>query len=196
MGNFYQTLINSVEKYMNFKDEYNENRLIKVSKKLKASAELSRILGLKEEIVAGIIVGDELSKVDYDKTEEASIDKERDVCKFEFSKTIMNKILNDADELIKKAINEGIDYLEKREDKTPEQKLAFMIIDGFEYSDALKTQQARDICFINYKNRILEYSKKAGQLAGPIIPELKNPREKINRKSISDISSNSNLNER
>lgn len=181
----YQRLIDNMNIYLNKKDDYDEPRLYKVSKKVRYVLEAASTLGLDPVVPTGIIIGEELTKTAYGAVGEEYIKSiYPGFDRVDFAKRMMNGLLDGIDSPEKEDIIEGIEHIGDRGDKTPEEKLAYMFIDGFEYSDSFDTKTKRDYCFASYKNRIKSYSLKTGELAGPVIPKNNNPRPKkrsINR---------------
>ena len=187
-----QSLVDEIPLFMNKRDEYGEERAPKIGKKMKASMEVADLLGLDPVVTAGIVCGEELMRTAYGEVGKNYLRKiNPNFSKTDFAKRIMEVITYGIESDEKKAILEGIERLEDRKDTTPEQKLAFMIIDGFDYADALPDQMSRTVCFVEYKNKIVYYSQDARKLVGPTIPPVKNPRsirkpvnEKVALKSI------------
>ncbi len=179
-------------RYLGKRDQYNESRLLKTAKKLKIASNVAKALSLDEDVVLGIIVGDELSRVAYGEIGEEFISLKSDFNKLDYTTRMTDFVLNSLPADKKKKIREGLKHISNERDTSPEEKLANMIIDGFEYADALEKGPNRDICFINYKNRILEYSKAKKELAGPVIPTIKKPRKP--KKQVDSAKAFDNLN--
>jgi hypothetical protein len=176
--NVFQRLMNNAGEFLNKVDEYNESRLWKVSILIKYAFETAKSLGLDPAVVSGIIIGDELTRTAYLEVGERYLrEKNPSFSKIDFAKRMMTGILEGTDSEKTDLILDGMERLENRNDSSPEQKLAFMLIDGHRYAEGLDTKDKRNICLINYKNRIMVYSKEKGKLTGPVVPVLENPRK-------------------
>ena len=96
-------------------------------------------------------------------------------------RAILGDVLREADPEETARILRGLSHLLPRTDETAEEKLAIMFMDAFSYADGLDTWPKRSICFINFKNRVITYSKREGRLCGPVVPVLPDPRKKAGK---------------
>ena len=172
-------LLRSMPDYLDRYDEYGERRLRKFSSVVKWLLETTRCLGLDDFVTLGLLYGSELMRLREDTILVDPLRNDPETAaRVEPVRAILEEVLREADPEKTARILRGLDHLLPRTDETAEEKLAIMFMDAFAYADGLDTRPKRSLCLINYKNRVMTYSRREGRLCGPVVPVLPHPREK------------------
>ena len=172
-------LLRSMPDYLDRYDEYGERRLRKFSSVVKWLLETTRCLGLDDFVTLGLLYGSELMRLREDTILVDPLQNDPETAaRVEPVRAILEEVLREADPEKTARILRGLDHLLPRTDETAEEKLAIMFMDAFAYADGLDTRPKRSLCLINYKNRVMTYSRREGRLCGPVVPVLPHPREK------------------
>ncbi len=174
-----EKMLASITKYADKRDDYDENSGIKIAKKVKFAMQGAKTLNLDSELIAEIIIGEGLSHLAYGPLGEEYL--KRIDSKFtmeKYTERIIGGILYGEDKILTDEIISGANRYKKRDHRAASEQFAYMMLDGFSYADALRQKDYRDVCFINYKNKILKMSMESKTLTGPEIPEIKTPRPK------------------
>lgn len=176
----YNRLKDNSNMYLNKIDKYGENNLSKCRTKVKAGNEIAHALSLNAYIVAGIIYGEGLMRTAFGEVGENFLrEKNPNFSNVDFAYRNMLGIISEMEsETSGGRILEGIRNLEERKDSKPEEQLAYLIIDGFNYADSLEKKEKRNICFINYKNKVMSQSLLNGAVTGIVIPTPQDLRQK------------------
>ena len=172
-------LLRSMPDYLDRYDEYGERRLRKFSSVVKWLLETTRCLGLDDFVTLGLLYGSELMRLREDTILVDPLRNDPETAaRVAPVRAILDEVLREADPEKTARILRGLDHLLPRTDETAEEKLAIMFMDAFAYADGLDTRPKRSLCLINYKNRVMTYSRREGRLCGPVVPVLPHPREK------------------
>ena len=172
-------LLRSMSDYLDRYDEYGDRRLLKFAVIVKWLLETTRCLGLDDFVALGLLYGSELMRLREDTILVDPLQNDPETAaRVAPVRAILREILQEADPEETARILRGLDHLLPRTDETAEEKLAIMFMDAFAYADGLDTRDKRSICFINFKNRVMTYSRREGRLCGPVVPVLPNPRKK------------------
>ena len=179
-------MIKSINKYADKRDDYDENSGLKIAKKVKFAMQGAETLNLDPNMAAQFIIGEGLSHLAYGKLGEEYLKRIDPKFSIEdYTSRLINGILHGESKVVIDEIVSGVNRYRKGEHREATEQFAYMMLDGFDYADAIKQKDYRDVCYINYKNKILRMSMDAKMLTGPTIPEIKQPRPKnrqVNRR--------------
>lgn len=179
-------MLKSITKYADKRDAYDEFSGLKVAKKVKFAIQGAKSLNLDANNVAQIIIGEGMSHLAYGKLGEDYLKRvDRDFSMEEYTRRLIGAILYNENKTNTEEVISAVNRYKTDDDRSASEKFAFMMMKGFDYADSIRQKDYRDICYINYKNKILKLSAEAKSLTGPIIPDNRNPRPKtmnVNRK--------------
>ena len=168
-------MIKSINKYADKRDDYDENSGLKIAKKVKFAMQGAETLNLDPNMAAQIIIGEGLSHLAYGKLGEEYLKRIDPKFSIEdYTSRLINGILHGESKVVIDEIVTGVNRYRKGEHREATEQFAY-----------IKQKDYRDVCYINYKNKILRMSKKEKMLTGPTIPEIKQPRPKnrqVNRR--------------
>ena len=175
-----QILLDELGTYFSLADQYGENRMPKISRKLKYAIEISRGLHLDTDLTAAILFAEELARID-DGIVVTGILKEDPAFeeRIHQARLTMAGILEQSDAGTAAQILECLDRLADRREESAEEKLAYILSDAAEYADSLEAETDRHAWLADFKNRVIAASREEGGLSSPQVPVSENTRRKV-----------------
>lgn len=158
-------------------DCYGEPMLDKTIKKMAYTEEIANSFGFDAKVATAIVVLRDLATPCYGEIGDDFLREiDPNYTREGYTEKLARKVLNGVEVSTSDVVCNGIRNIAQNKHTTPEEQIALLIQNGFEFSDSLGTKSLASLFFSRYKDYMVEKTAKTGVLTEYVIPENSMPR--------------------